>query len=216
MGLALTNLYLQKGYKVFGLSRKKPPIENKDFEFKQIDLSKTLKIKKLLEEYLLNIKEFELVYLNAGILGEIKTLDLLSLDEMKEVFEINVFANKEILDILAKCKVEKILAISSGASINGSKGWASYSLSKAGINMLINLYAKELINTKLYAIAPGVIKTPMTDYIRFEIDEEIFPSAKRLKEGEIQTPKEAAQRVDKTLEKLETIPSGSFIDVRKI
>ncbi|MFV0563925.1 SDR family NAD(P)-dependent oxidoreductase [Malaciobacter mytili] len=216
LGLALTNLYLQKGYKVFGLSRKKPPIENKDFEFKQIDLSKTLKIKELLEEYLLNIKEFELVYLNAGILGEIKTLDLLSLDEMKEVFEINVFANKEILDILAKCKVEKILAISSGASINGSKGWASYSLSKAGINMLINLYAKELINTKLYAIAPGVIKTPMTDYIRFEIDEEIFPSAKRLKEGEIQTPKEAAQRVDKTLEKLETIPSGSFIDVRKI
>ncbi|RXI43623.1 short-chain dehydrogenase [Malaciobacter mytili] len=216
LGLALTNLYLQKGYKVFGLSRKKPPIENKNFEFKQIDLSKTLKIKELLEEYLLNIKEFELVYLNAGILGEIKTLDLLSLDEMKEVFEINVFANKEILDILAKCKVEKILAISSGASINGSKGWASYSLSKAGINMLINLYAKELINTKLYAIAPGVIKTPMTDYIRFEIDEEIFPSAKRLKEGEIQTPKEAAQRVDKTLEKLETIPSGSFIDVRKI
>ncbi|MFY9075570.1 SDR family NAD(P)-dependent oxidoreductase [Malaciobacter mytili] len=216
LGLALTNLYLQKGYKVFGLSRKKPPIENKDFEFKQIDLSKTLKIKELLEEYLLNIKEFELVYLNAGILGEIKTLDLLSLDEMKEVFEINVFANKEILDILAKCKVEKILAISSGASINGSKGWASYSLSKAGINMLINLYAKELINTKLYAIAHGVIKTPMTDYIRFEIDEEIFPSAKRLKEGEIQTPKEAAQRVDKTLEKLETIPSGSFIDVKKI
>ncbi len=216
LGLALTNLYLEEGYKVFALSRKKPPIQNKDFEFKQVDLSKTFELKKLLKEYLLNIKEFEVVYLNAGILGEIKTLDLLSLDEMKEVFEINVFANKELLDILANCKVEKIVAISSGASINGSKGWASYSLSKAGINMLINLYAKELLNTKLYAIAPGVIQTPMTDYIRFEIDEKIFPSAKRLKEGKIQTPKEAAQKLKESLEKLEDIPSGSFIDVRKI
>ncbi len=216
LGLALTNLYLQKGYKVFGLSRKNPLIQNKDFEFKKIDLSQTLEIKKLLQDYLLDIKEFELVYLNAGILGEIKTLELLSLEEMRNVFEINVFANKEILDILAKCKVKKIVAISSGASINGSKGWGSYSLSKAGINMLINLYSKELINTKLYAIAPGVIKTQMTDYIRFEIDDRIFISAKKLKEGEIQTPKNAAKRLNETLKKLETIPSGSFIDVRNI
>ena len=82
--------------------------------------------------------------------------------------------------------------------------------------MLINLYSKEMLNTKLLAVAPGVIETPMTDYIRFEIDDTIFTSARRLKNGEIQTPKQAAIRLDKVIEKFDKFESGSFIDVRNI
>lgn len=216
LGYALTTLYLNKGYKVYGISRTNPNIENKNFIFKKVDLNKTSKIKDSLQSYLTNINEFELIYLNAGMLGEIKTLEELSLDEMKEVFELNVFANKELLDILKNCKVKNVIAISSGAAINGSKGWASYSLSKAGLNMLINLYSKEMENTKLLAVAPGVIETPMTDYIRFDIDEEIFTSAKKLKTGHIQKPYEAACRLSNLLENSKKYESGSFIDVRNI
>ena len=46
--------------------------------------------------------------------------------------------------------------------------------------MLVNLYSNEMLNTKIIALAPGY-KTPMTDYIRFELDENIFPSVKKVK-----------------------------------
>lgn len=215
LGLALTNLYLEKGFNVYGISRSKPNINNKNFFYKSFDLSETSKIKKELRTFILSIKDIEIVYLNAGMLGEIKSTFDIELEELKEVYELNVYTNKEILDILSNINPKIVIAISSGASKNGSKGWASYSLSKAGINMLINLYSNEMERTKLYAIAPGVIETPMTDYIRFDIDDNIFTSAKRLKEGEIQSPNEAAKRIDILIPSILKEESGLFLDIRK-
>lgn len=216
LGLALTQFYLEKGFNVYGISRSKPNIANENFHFKSFDLSKIKEIKPVLKDFIQNIKSIENVYLNAGMLGEIKSSFDLSIDELNEVYELNVYANKELLDILSSIEVAKVVAISSGASHNGSKGWGSYSLSKAGVNMLINLYSTEMLNTRLYAIAPGVIETPMTDYIRFEIDDDIYTSAKRLKEGHIQTASEAAKRLHEALDKSQDIKSGSFFDVRDI
>ncbi|WP_424687240.1 MAG: SDR family NAD(P)-dependent oxidoreductase [Halarcobacter ebronensis] len=216
LGLALTRLYLEKGYKVFGISRRRPEIENKNFIFKEFDLSKLETIKKELTTFIHHIKEIDTVFLNAGMLGEIKEITKLSTKEIQEVLNLNVFANKELLDILAKIKTDTVVGISSGASKNGSKGWGSYSLSKSSLNMLLNLYSKEMVNTKLLAIAPGVIETPMTDYIRFDIDDEVFTSAKTLKTGEIQKPEDAAKRLFETLKRKDEFGSGSFLDVRKI
>jgi len=216
LGLALTKLYLEKGYKVFGISRRRPEIENKNFIFKEFDLSKLETIKKELTTFIHDIKEIDTVFLNAGMLGEIKEITKLSTKEIQEVLNLNVFANKELLDILAEIKTDTVVGISSGASKNGSKGWGSYSLSKSCLNMLLNLYSKEMVNTKLLAIAPGVIETPMTDYIRFDIDDEVFTSAKTLKTGEIQKPEDAAKRLFETLKRKDEFGSGSFLDVRKI
>ncbi len=216
LGLALVNLYLKKGFKVYGISRTKPEIQNDNFIYKRFDLANVEEIKPILQEFIQSINDIDTVYLNAGMLGEIKSSIELKVSQLKEVYELNVYANKELLDIFSTIKVNNIIAISSGASVNGSKGWASYSLSKAGVNMLINLYSKELLDTKLLAVAPGVIETPMTDYIRFDIDDEKFPSAKRLKESHIQKPAQAAQRLDNVIENINKFTSGEFIDVRNI
>ncbi|MCP4969455.1 MAG: SDR family NAD(P)-dependent oxidoreductase [Arcobacter sp.] len=216
LGLALTNFYLDNNYNVYGISRKKPCIKNKNFFFQKFDLSNLMEIKKDLNHFITNLKSIEIVYLNAGMLGEIKELEKLDIEEIKKVLDLNLFANKELLDILAKIKVKNIIAISSGASKNGSKGWGSYSLSKSSLNMLINLYSNEMSDTKLLAVAPGVIETPMTDHIRFEVDDEIFTSAKVLKNSDIQKPDLAAKRLHNVIEKIDDFESGSFIDVRNI
>lgn len=216
LGLALTNFYLEQNYKVYGISRKKPEIENKNFKHLSCDLSEIKNIKTKCSDFIKDIKTLDVVYLNAGMLGEIKSSFDLSIEELNEVYSLNVYANKELLDILALINTKIIIAISSGAAVNGSKGWASYSLSKAGVNMLINLYSKEMLNTKLLAVAPGVIETPMTDYIRFDIDDEVYTSARRLKEGHIQKPNEAAIRLNDVVTKIDNFESGSFIDVRNI
>lgn len=216
LGLALTNYYLEKGFKVFGISRNKPDIKNENFIHKNFDLSNISKIKEELSAFILDIKEINTVFLNAGMLGKIKILSELSIEELNEVYALNVYANKELLDIFMNIKVENIVLISSGASKTGYKGWGSYSLSKAGVNMLVNLYANEMLNTKILAIAPGVIKTPMTDYIRFELDSEIFPSAKKLNEGLVQTPQETAIKIDELIHRIDVFKSGSYVDIREI
>lgn len=216
LGLALTNFYLNKDFIVYGISRNRPEIENKNFYFKEYDLSNINEIKENLSSFIYDIKNLHTVYLNAGMLGEIKEITNLSINEIKEVLDLNVFANKETLDILSKTKVENVIALSSGASQNGSKGWGAYSLSKSSLNMLINIYAKEMLNTKLLALAPGVIETPMTDYIRYEVNDDIFTSAKILKNGDIQKPDIAARRLHNVVINIDKFKSGSFIDVRNI
>ncbi len=216
LGLALTNYYLDKEYIVYGISRTKPNIEDENFIFKKYDLSKIELINQELTAFLSQVKEFEVVYLNAGMLGGIKILKDLSCDEIKEVLDLNVFANKELLDILSPMQINTIIGISSGASVKGSKGWGAYSLSKASLNMLLSLYSKEMLDTKILAVAPGVIETPMTDVIRFDVDDNIFTSAKVLKEGEIQQPLDAAARLDEVVKRADEFESGSFIDVRNI
>ena len=216
LGLALTNYYLEKGFKVFGISRNKPKIQNENFIHKSFDLLNISKIKEELSTFILDIKEINTVFLNAGMLGKIKILSELSIQELNEVYALNVYANKELLDILMNIKVENIILISSGASKNGYKGWGSYSLSKAGVNMLVNLYSNEMFNTKILALAPGVIKTPMTDYIRFELDENIFPSVKKLNVGVVQTPLETAIKIDNLINNIAEFESGTYIDIRNI
>ena len=216
LGFALTNYYLKKGFKVFGISRRTPNIKNKNFIHKSCDLSDTSKIKNNLTSFIQEIKSFETVYLNAGTLGKIKEMVKLELDDLKNTMDINVYANKELLDIFSTIKVKNIIAISSGAAVNASKGWGPYSLSKASLNMLINLYAKEMVDTKLLCVAPGVIETPMTDIIRFEVDDSIYTSAKTLKEGVIQKPQNAAIKLDEVINRIDEFESGIFIDVRNI
>lgn len=216
LGFALTQYYLDNGFKVFGISRTKPKIKNENFIFQEFDLSKIDSIKEKLTDFIYNIDEIETVFLNAGILGDIKEMKHQTIEEIKKALDVNVFANKELLDILSSCKVKNIIAISSGAAKNGSKGWGAYSISKATLNMLINLYSKEMLDTKLLAVAPGVIETPMTDVIRFDVDDSIFTSAKVLKSGEIQQPLDAASRLNDLIEKIDEFESGSFIDVRNI
>ena len=216
LGLALTNYYLEKGFKVYGISRNKPKIQNINFIHISFDLSRISNIKEILSPIIQDISQIETVFLNAGMLGKIKILEELSTSEMQEVYELNVYANKELLDILKNIKVKNILVVSSGASKTGYKGWGSYSLSKAGVNMLVNLYSNEIPNTKIIALAPGVIKTPMTDYIRFELDENIFTSAKKLNEGLVQTAFETAIKIDAFINRINEFETGSYVDIRQI
>ncbi len=116
LGLALSNFYLENNFTVYGISRTKPNIKNKNFHFKEFDLSDLSRIKPELTSFIDNIKEIETVYLNAGMLGDIKEITKLSITEIKEVLDLNVFANKELLDILSANNVKSIIGISSGAS----------------------------------------------------------------------------------------------------
>ena len=216
LGEALAKRYLDNGDNVYAIGKTTPKKLDHypHFFFFPYDLSETFMIRSTLEEFLAH-RSFDIVILNAGLLGRIETLSQTELNDIKNVMEVNVWANKELIDTLnAHAHVKQIVGISSGAAVNGSKGWGTYSLSKAGLNMLLKVYAKELPDIHFTALAPGVIHTPMVQHIIDEVDDELYPSAKKLKEGDIQTPQEAANHLITILPQLLEYESGSFLDVR--
>ena len=218
LGEALTKAYLENGDRVYAIGREFPKQFDHytNFFFFPYDLSKTFLINSDIQPFIQN-HDFDLVILNAGILGEIATLSQTDLSSIKDVMELNVWANKELIDALSSyASVKQIVGISSGAAVNGSKGWGAYSLSKSALNMLLKIYAKELPDIHFTALAPGIIKTPMTDYIVEKVDDRKFPSAKKLKESYIQSPEEAAKNLLYLFPKLLVYESGSFVDVREM
>jgi NAD(P)-dependent dehydrogenase (short-subunit alcohol dehydrogenase family) len=216
LGFALTQAYLENGDAVYAIGKTIPKQfeNNPHFFFFPYDLSDVFMIKSTIKEFLEN-RSFKIAILNAGVLGEINTLDKVEVSHIKDVMELNVWANKELIDLLgAYSYVQQIVGISSGAAVNGSKGWGAYSLSKSALNMLLKVYAKELPEIHFTSLAPGIIKTAMVKHIIEEVDDTLFPSAKTLKEAPIQTPQVAAQKLLHTFPKLLNYESGSFVDVR--
>jgi len=219
IGEALAAFYLGRGDNVFGVSRTNSQIlQNFDnFKFESCDLSDFNAIPITLEKLCLTIKNIDLVVLNAGMLGEIKPIIQTDLKEIQKVMSLNVWSNKVILDNISNShSVKQVVAISSGAAVNGSFGWGGYSLSKATLNMLIKLYSREMKNTHISALAPGLILTPMLDSILDDVDDDIYQSIKRLKESKKFTPDEIAPILNDTFSKLLKMESGIFTDVRSM
>ena len=216
LGEALAKEYLENGDNVYAIGKTLPKKLDHypHFFFFPYDLSRTFILQSDIQEFV-EKHSFDIVILNAGILGGIQELAKTDLMVAKEVMEINVWANKELIDLLSThCHVKQIIGISSGAALNGSKGWGAYSLSKTALNMLLKVYAKELPDIHFTALAPGVINTPMVRHIIENVDDQKFSSVKQLKEGDIQTPQQAAKLLINTFPKLLKYESGSFLDVR--
>jgi len=208
IGKGLVELYLKEGWEVFGVGRSNP--FGKEVEFVYLDLRSFEKIWEKLEGW--SQTKFDLAILNAGILGEIKELREWSIWELEEVMGVNVWANKVLIDWLGK-RVEKIVAISSGAGVNGNRGWGGYSISKASLNMLVKIYSQE-ITPSIYALAPGVIETDMVRKV-ISGDKTKFPSLHRVDQGKVSLQK-GVEMVKRGIELLDRYPSGSYVDVRDL
>lgn len=227
LGLGLTEQLLASNWQVYGCSRRGNALQHPALHDIHCDLSQLERIPSALDDLLTDVPALDLVVLNAGILGEIRELHQTSLDDIQQLMDINVWANKVIMDWLhnSNIAIKQIVMISSGASVFGSKGWNGYSLSKATLNMLAKLYAHEFPRTRIHALAPGLIDTRMMDYLcGDEIDHNTFPALERIQEARgtdvMPTPDEAAKRVLTAVEKLQLTspdhPSGSYVDMRDL
>lgn len=224
IGLGLAEYYLNEGNTVYGISRSssKALEQHGNYNYLSVDLAKLDEIEGEIKPFLASTANLDLVILNAGILPQIADMRDTSLEEINKVMDVNVWANKILLDtILQHASPAQVVAISSGAAVSGARGWNAYSLSKAALNMLVNLYAKEQEHTHFIAMAPGIIDTNMQEYISGLPDDVSYPVVEKLKKakGTPQMPpaKDAAPLLAKAFERArQEYPSGDFVDVRKM
>ena len=221
LGAALAERALARGDGVYGLSRSALGHTSAALHEVPCDLSRLDSIAPALAALLPADVVLDVAYLNAGMLGRIAELRDTSLAEISTTMDINVWANKLIIDDLAARRVapRRIVLISSGAGVVGNHGWGAYALSKAALNMLAQLYAHELPSTQILALAPGLVDTAMQAHLR-EVDAARFPSVARLHDahGSADMPSAAlvAARIEAAEATLANLSSGSFIDLRKL
>ena len=214
LGLALAKSFCEQGDEVYGISRSQTPLPIKQItcNFNQLDT-----LKESLSELIQNIS-FDYVFLNAGLLGKIEVVSKLSHDDFLSVFNVNVFANKIIIDaLLRNNNVKNIIGISSGAALKTYFGWSIYCTSKAAFKQLISAYADENPTTHFLNLAPGIVKTKMQDHL-YSLDATEIPSLEKFHSlyNTMETPEIVAKRIIENLTPLGTLPSGSFFDLRDI
>lgn len=223
LGWGLAWYYLNNGHKVWGCSRRTPEdlIKDQNYQHFELDLSDLNNLPSKTQEILPNIPSLDLLILNAGILGKIDLMKNVGIAELQKVNDINLWSNKVLIDefTIHFKSIQQIVAISSGAAVNGSKGWNAYSISKAALNMMVKLYAAENDQTHFTALAPGLIDTAMQDYLCEEVDQETFSSAKKLAKARgtenMPKAKEAGKLIGNFISRLAHYESGSFVDIRK-
>ncbi len=108
---------------------------------------------------------------NAGILSD-KTLVNMDSENWKEVIDINLTGIYNVTKNTVPLLKEngRIINISSIVGLDGNFGQTNYAASKAGVIGFTKSLAKELAKKKITvnAIAPGFIKTDMTESIPHE------------------------------------------------
>ena len=223
LGHGLAKVYLEQGATVYGCSRRKPEeLVDLGLRFQAIDLSDANTGKVLLSNQIQGVDRFDVVILNAAKLGEIRDMQDTPLTDLRETMEINLWANKWVLDTFFSWNrdVKQVIAISTGASRSGSRGWNGYSLSKAALNMLVQLYAGERPETHFTSLAPGLVDTAMQDYITSLPEDDRYPPLEVLKaaKGTEKMPdgETCARKLIDAFPKLLQLESGSYEDIRQL
>jgi len=109
----------------------------------------------------------DIVVGNAGVLGELAPLADITPDIWAQVMNVNLTANWQLIRcfdaLLKKSTAGRAMFVTSGLSETALAYWGPYSASKAGLDMLVKIYAAENAKTKLKInlIDPGEVRTRM-------------------------------------------------------
>ncbi len=152
---------------------------------------------------------------NAGITKD-NLLALMSEEQYDAVIAVNqksVFNMlKPALKVMMKQKSGRVVNIASVAGLYGNPGQMNYSASKAAIIGMTKTAAKEFGSRGITvnAVAPGLIRTPMTDALSDEQKKKIFEQVAMKRFGE---PEEIASVVSFLLSDDASYVTGQVIEI---
>lgn len=231
IGYAIARLMLQKGFRVFGISRTAPAdlLCNDNFIFTSIDVSQKDNLLEKLSTFFIkkyDLKNIKYLFLNAGLFGQrITTVHKVPASEINYVMDVNVWSNKSILDLLlgAGVTIEICVVSSSIAGVRARAGNSAYAISKATLNMLMKLYALECPQVFFAVLGLCNVDTFLSRTILSLPLEGNFPENEKLRlrgktSGYVVSPEKRADDIYQLLQSdfRHRILSGEFTEIRSL
>jgi 3-oxoacyl-[acyl-carrier protein] reductase len=155
------------------------------------DVSKFEDCETFVNEIIAEFGSIDVLVNNAGITKDMLLLRMKE-EDFCQVINTNLVGTfnvtKNVIPHMMKARLGRIINISSVVGISGNAGQTNYSASKAGIIGFTKSLAKEVAsrNILVNAVAPGFIKTDMTDILKEEVKEDIAKNIPLKRLGEAQ------------------------------
>lgn len=165
IGLAVAGRLLDEGALVAVLDRQRP--ENHTGLALQCDVSVEGEVEAAVAQVVAELGGIDLAVLNAGTGGYAPLVDMTS-KEWDRVLDLNLRGTFLCLRQVARAMIEggqggAIVVTSSISATQTERGMGHYSVSKAGVNQLVRVAARELggFGIRVNAVAPGTTDTPL-------------------------------------------------------
>lgn len=191
IGKAIAKKFAQNGYDVIvnyvseniNLEELEKELKNGQEEIRTLfvkgDVTDVASCTEMVEQITKEFGKLDVVINNAGITKD-GLLMRMKEEDFDKVLDINLKGTfhicKQVVPIMMKQKHGKIVNISSVVGIAGNAGQSNYAASKAGIIGFTKSLAKELASRNILAncVAPGFIRTDMTDVLADSVKENIL------------------------------------------
>ena len=227
IGKAILEKFAQEGANVFAHARK----ETEEFSELCLTLSDKYNVRiepiyfdMLDEEAMKNgvkkiisqSKDIDILVDNAGAVNQVRLFQMTSIEEMKNEFDINFFAQIRLSQMISKLMMRRkkgsIVNMSSCAGLDGNTGMLEYVSSKAAMIGATKRLAIELgnYNIRVNAVAPGLTDTDMGNIMDPRMQEDNY---KKLVIKRMAKPSEVADAVTFFASDMSTFITGQTLRV---
>ena len=147
--------------------------------FSNANVIKESDVEQMFETIAGTFGKLDILVNNAGITKD-ALLTEMSVDQWDRVMEVNLrgvfLCSKYAAKMMSEKNAGKIINISSASGLMGNVGQVNYTASKGGVIAITKTLAKELarFNITVNAVAPGYIRTPMTDTVPEKVEKFII------------------------------------------
>ncbi|WP_341395932.1 SDR family NAD(P)-dependent oxidoreductase [Arthrobacter sp. G119Y2] len=153
--------------------------------FVQLDVTDDASVEAAVAIIQARVGHLDVLINNAGILGEVAAPEDMTADQLRDVYETNVFGlvrvTRAFLPLLRKGTDPSVINVTSGmgsftlthdpARVESQYILAAYGSSKSAVTMLTTQYAKTIPDVRFNAVDPGQTATDFTGHVGQSIAE---------------------------------------------
>jgi len=170
IGRAIAEHYLEKDWSVIGCSRSDTDLQHKNYRHFYLDVCDEKAVTLMVQEVIEQHKYIDVLANNAGI-AAMNHLTLLPAGQAQNILNINIlgtfFFLREVAKKMIRQKSGRIVNFSSVAVPLSLEGEALYAASKAAVETLTKIAARELgtFGVTVNAIGPTPVRTDLTKVV---------------------------------------------------
>lgn len=178
IGRAILEVFAKNKAFIFACARKKNPEFEQEMRALEVetgckvveiyfDLTDAEGMKEAVKEIRSYKRDIDILVNNAGVLSAYRNFSMMPIQEVRQTFEVDFFAQMEFTQYIARLMQRKrkgsIVYISSIASLDGFFSSYDYVACKAAVNAAMKQQARELgqCGIRVNAVAPGIVRTDM-------------------------------------------------------